>query len=88
MPFAVALIHQNEGGDAFGISFPDFPGAVSAGDTAEQAIQRGTALLNFHIAGMVEDGETVPEARTLEQLRGDKKFVEDSAGAEIITVKY
>ena len=48
------------GGDGFGIYFPDFPGCVSAGDTIDDVIAMGHEALQFHIDGMVEDGEAIP----------------------------
>jgi len=55
-------------GTAYGITFPDFPGCISAGDTAEAAIAAGTEALTGHIAWMVEDGEAVPEPTPLDQV--------------------
>ena len=43
MPLAYALI-QEEAGVA-GISFPDFPGVVTTGRTAEEAIRRGVRVV-------------------------------------------
>jgi predicted RNase H-like HicB family nuclease len=42
------------------VSFPDFPGCVTAGRTSEEARRRAAEALSFHIAGMVEDGEKIP----------------------------
>ncbi|WP_373487944.1 type II toxin-antitoxin system HicB family antitoxin [Blastomonas sp.] len=50
-----------KGPHSFGISFIDFPGCVSAGDTMENIIAMGHEALQLHIDGMVEDGETIPE---------------------------
>lgn len=72
--FVYALIHEAKGprGRTFGISFPDFPGCVSAGRTIDEAIARGRETLAFHIEGMIEDDEAVPEPRSLNELRADK----------------
>ena len=86
MPAAYALIHEENG--VFGISFPDFPGAVSAGDTAEEAIRRGSALLSFHVAGMLEAGEALPRLRGLAELKADPDFIEDSEGAVMAYVPF
>ena len=74
--FVYALIHEDKGprGRTFGISFPDFSGCVSAGRTVDEAIARGRETLAFHIEGMIEDGEPVPEPRALDELRADKEF--------------
>jgi predicted RNase H-like HicB family nuclease len=55
-------------GPAFGITFPDFPGCVSADETAEAAIAAGTEALTGHIACMVEDGEPIPDPTPLDRI--------------------
>ncbi|MFC2248753.1 type II toxin-antitoxin system HicB family antitoxin [Labrys portucalensis] len=82
--FTYALIHEENGN--FGISFPDFPGVVSGGATAEEAIARGRDTLAFHVAGMVEDGDTLPTLRGLSELQQDPEFQEDSEGAVVALV--
>lgn len=56
-------------GDAFGITFPDFPGCISAGETAEAAIAGGVEALTGHIACMAEDGEPIPDPTPLDRVR-------------------
>jgi predicted RNase H-like HicB family nuclease len=80
----VALVHEESGG--FGISFPDFQGCVSGGDTLEEALVRGQATLAFHVEGMVEDGDPLPKVRTFDELRRDRDFRSDSKGAIVTTV--
>ena len=53
------VVHKDDG-TGFGISFPDFPGCVSAGDTLAELVEMGTEALTFHIDGMAEDGEDIP----------------------------
>ncbi|WP_288350612.1 type II toxin-antitoxin system HicB family antitoxin [uncultured Thalassospira sp.] len=53
------LVHTDNDG-SFGISFPDFPGCVSAADTMTELVEMGTEALNFHIEGMHEDGQAIP----------------------------
>ena len=86
MPATYALIHEEN--NAFGISFPDFPGAVTAGDSAEDAIRRGGALLSFHVAGMIEDGEALPRQRSYAELKADPVFHEDAEGAVLAVVQF
>lgn len=64
----IALIHHDEGTD-YGVSFPDFPGCVSAGETFEEALRMGAEALALHVAGMRQDDEEVPAPRTLEEIR-------------------
>lgn len=55
-----AVLHKDEKSD-YGVSFPDFPGCVGAGETLQAAIEDGHAALQMHIDGMVEDGDPIPE---------------------------
>ena len=45
----------------YGIIFPDFLGCVSAGSTIEELKIMAKEALEFHIEGMIEDGEEIPE---------------------------
>ena len=80
----LALLHEEDG--SYGISFPDFPGAISGGDTAEEAIRRGGDILAFHITGMIEDGDTLPRLRSLAELHADPVLRDDFEGAVIVLV--
>ena len=81
----VAFIHSDEE-DGFGISFPDFPGCVSVGDTREDAIAQGAEALAFHVEGMIEDGEPIPPPRSLVDIQDDPNFLAWRQGADIDSV--
>jgi predicted RNase H-like HicB family nuclease len=49
------------GASNYGVTFPDFPGCVSVGDSIEHAIERGHEALAAHIELMLEDGDPIPE---------------------------
>lgn len=55
----------------FGVSFPDFPGCITAGKTLDEARRMAAEALAMHIAGMAEDGEAIPEPSTIDALAGD-----------------
>ncbi|GMO58136.1 MAG: hypothetical protein Ta2A_03480 [Treponemataceae bacterium] len=57
--------------DTLGVVFPDFPGCISCGDNYDEAVRMAHEALSGHIAAMREDGETVPEPRTFEQIATD-----------------
>ncbi len=81
----VAFIHRdNEPG--FGISFPDFPGCVSDGDTREDTIRRGREALAFHLEGMADDGEAIPPPRSLREIEADPELAEWRQGAELVCI--
>ncbi|MCX6164542.1 MAG: type II toxin-antitoxin system HicB family antitoxin [Ignavibacteriae bacterium] len=44
---------------------PDLPGCVSTGDTIEEIKKNILDAVEFHIQGMKEDGEPIPEPTTL-----------------------
>lgn len=50
-----------KGRRSLGISFLDFPGCISAGDTMEELIAMGHEALQLHVDGMVEHGDIIPE---------------------------
>ncbi len=81
----VAFIHTDETG-GFGISFPDFPGCVSDGDTVDQALARGEAALAFHVAGLREDDLPLPRPRTADAVLADPDLAEWRAGAQLAHV--
>lgn len=70
MTECIALIHKEPGSD-YGVSFPDFPGCVTAGVTVDEARRMAERALAFHIAGLIEDGETIPQPSRLEQVMAD-----------------
>lgn len=74
----IALVHKDKG-TSYGVSFPDVPGCISAGDTFEEAVANATEALAGHIALMTADGDAIPAPRSFEQLKHDPEFIEDSA---------
>ena len=73
MPNYVAVIHKDPKSD-FGVSFPDFPGCVSAGSTLNEAKDMAQEALGLHIAGMREDGDPIPEPSDFESLVASPEF--------------
>ena len=57
--YYLALVHQGKDG-AYGVSFPDFPGCVTAGKTLGEVKRLAKEALELHIEGMIEDGEEFP----------------------------
>ena len=66
----IAYLHKDRKSD-FGVSFPDFPGCVTAGKTLEEARRKAGEALALHIEGMAEDGETIPKPSKLDQITDD-----------------
>ena len=66
----IALIHKDAESE-FGVSFPDLPGCVTAGATLDEARDLAAEALAFHLEGLTEDGEAIPEPSTLESVMTD-----------------
>lgn len=66
----IALIHKEAGSD-YGVSFPDFPGCVTAGTDLDDARRMAEEALALHIEGLAEDGEALPEPSSLEAVMAD-----------------
>jgi len=66
----IGLIHKEAKSD-YGVSFPDFPGVVTAGSSLDEARSMAEEALTFHIDGLVDDGEAIPEPSTLEDVMAD-----------------
>lgn len=81
----VAFLHTDEDG-GWGISFPDFPGAISDGDTVDEAIRRGEQVLAFHVEGMMADRLPVPKPRSVDAILADPDLAEWRADAQIAHV--
>ncbi len=80
----IALVHKDEG-TSYGVSFPDVPGCIAAGNTFEEAIANAAEALAAHLALMRADGDPLPTPRTFEELKRDHEFCADAADA-IVTV--
>ena len=72
----IGIIHKDADSD-FGVSFPDFPGCITAGKTLDEAGRMAQDALAGHIAGMVEDGENIPAPMTLEHAQAHE-FAENA----------
>jgi predicted RNase H-like HicB family nuclease len=66
----IAYLHKDTKSD-FGVSFPDFPGCVTAGKSLDEASRKAPEALAFHIAGMIEDGEKIPKPSKIDDLVTD-----------------
>lgn len=78
----VSFIHWD--GAGYGVSFPDFPGCVSVGDTADEAVRRGCEALAFHVEGLVADGARIPPPRSIDAIKGDAELADWRQGADFV----
>jgi len=63
----IALFEYEEGRNGFGVSFPDLPGVVSAGDNFEDAVR----MAHEALALAAEGERNFPKPRTLEQIKNE-----------------
>jgi antitoxin HicB len=88
MPYYLALIHKNAD-SSYGVSFPDLPGVVTAGDTIAEAMQHAAEVLEFAAEDRKSDGGNgLPSPRTIDELRSDAEFQEDAAEAVVAAVPF
>jgi predicted RNase H-like HicB family nuclease/predicted transcriptional regulator len=81
MKYYPALIRKEPDSD-YGVEFPDFPGCVSAGATAVEALANATQALQLHVEGMRDDGEAIPEPSDLAAVLATDGAVD--AGATLV----
>lgn len=62
MQYAVIL---EQGDTSFGAYVPDLPGCIAAGDTKEEALRLIKEAIQFHIEGLKNDGQPVPEPQSV-----------------------
>jgi predicted RNase H-like HicB family nuclease len=70
MPQFIGLIHKEPDRD-YGVSFPEFPGVITAGSTLDEARALAEEALGFHIEGLAEHGEAIPEPSSLDVVMAD-----------------
>ena len=62
MKYAIVIEHAS--GTNFSAYAPDLPGCVSTGDTIEAVRRNMQEAIEFHLRGMREDGDPIPEPTT------------------------
>jgi predicted RNase H-like HicB family nuclease len=81
----VAFVHK-EPESVFGVSFPDFPGCISAGATMDEALANASEALQGHVKMMEADNETVPSPRSVDAILADQEMAEEREGAILSAV--
>lgn len=75
MATVIAFIVRGE--NAYGVSFPDFPGALTGGDTLDEAMNRAHVTLQAHVEALIEAGIPLPPIHSLEEI--------DTSEADLVT---
>ncbi len=77
MEFPIVIHYED--GKSYGVTVPDLPGCFSGGDTLDEVFgQHGVreAIL-LHVEGILEDGEAIPERKSIEEHRNSGEFAEE-----------
>jgi predicted RNase H-like HicB family nuclease len=74
----IAIMHHDPG-SAFGVSFPDFPGCITAARTFEKAKARATEVLRLLLHEMREAGEPLPPPSSFEAVMRNPDFADGVA---------
>lgn len=61
--YLVIIERDEEGG--YSAWAPDLPGVVAAADTYDECLQLMRETVAFHLEGMREDGEPIPQPSTV-----------------------
>ncbi len=62
------LVVIERGPKSYGAYVPDLPGCVAAGETREEVETLIHEAIEFHIEGLREDGQAIPEPSSSAQL--------------------
>ena len=80
----IAIVHKDAKSD-FSVSFPDFPGCITAGSNIDEAKDMAQEAVEFHIQGMIEDGEKLPDPSKLEDIMNDPDY-HDVAALLVVSI--
>jgi predicted RNase H-like HicB family nuclease len=88
MAHYIALIHK-DADSSYGASFPDVPGVFTAADTIDELMQKAAEVLEFAAEDWVSlTGSEWPQPRTIDELRSDPEFQQDTTEAVIAAVPF
>ncbi len=69
MHYPATLTPHQDGSGRYDVTFVDLPGCVSQGNNLEHALKQAEEALALHVAGMLHDGEHLPEPSTVDRAR-------------------
>lgn len=62
------LVVVEKGAESFGAYVPDLPGCIAAGETRDEVLALIREAIEFHIAGLRQDGQEVPMPSSTSEL--------------------
>lgn len=69
----IGIVH-GDSRSGYSLCFPDFLGCITAGRDMPELERMAEEALAFHVEGMVEDGDTIPEPSPLEAVMLDPDY--------------
>ena len=75
MSYYIAVVHK-EPSSGFGVSFPDFPGCITAGESIDAVKDASHEALSGHIQTMKEFGENIPQPTKLDDIIADQDYAD------------
>jgi predicted RNase H-like HicB family nuclease len=70
MRYYIAIVHKESSSD-YGVSFPDFPGAVTAASSLDKAVELAAEALALHVEGMLAEGEAIPPPSGFDRVQAE-----------------
>jgi predicted RNase H-like HicB family nuclease len=55
------MVVVERGETSWGAHVPDLPGCIAVGETREEALRLIREAIQFHIEGLAQDGQPIPE---------------------------
>ncbi len=71
----IAVVHKDSSSD-YGVSFPDFPGCITAGKSIDEVKDVSLEALSGHIKVMREFGEKIPNPSKLDDIVADPDYLD------------
>lgn len=59
------LVIIEKGSSNFSAYTPDLPGCIATGKTVEKTVAEMSLAIEFHVEGMIENGEELPKPRSI-----------------------
>ena len=68
------MVVVEQGKTSWGVHVPDLPGCIAVGETREEALRLIREAIQFHIEGLAQEGQPIPEPSS------EGEFVEVGVG--------
>ena len=69
------VIHKDPESD-YGVTVPDLPGCLSAGDSLDDALAQATEAIECHLEGLLLDNEAIPLPQNIEAHRDNPDYAD------------